>query len=239
MKHVEPWARLCNLWMQATGNQEIVSQAFLARNQHVVTDGEHEDDKNKKEPVYAVVDKSKKTRRRIQRTDQPENGSSVCSPVELERARTSPEVIGQHALIPPYPTDCRPASGVYEEVEIHSVQVPLVDSKGYTEVGGNRGSAPVLEVGYSGTGSINKLRNVLGPEFSSMTGGKVGRVSVSVPHGRRAVEVVMLNGKAVEYVVDASATTSQLYGQVVSSQSLPETHFFGLAVRVGQYCFSV
>ena len=206
------------------------------------TDGEKSKVENAEDEVkalYATVDKSKKTSRRIRTMDQSEQSdetssetSSMRSPVEPERASPSPDVAPLHL---PEPEEYRPASGVYEEVEAHSAQVARVDSRGYTEVGKGRVFLPVLEVGYTGTGSINKLRTVLGPEFSSMTGGKVRGVSVPViPHGRRAVEVVLLNGKEVKFVVDVSATTSQLFGQVISSQSLQETQFFGLAVRIGQ-----
>jgi hypothetical protein len=135
--------------------------------------------------------------------------------------------------LPPPDSDPRPISGIYEEVEARNVQVPIVDSNGYTEVGGGRARGPELgyEVGYSGIGSLHKLRNMLGPEFSTMTGGKVKDISGPLPEGRCAVKVVLLNGKAVEFVVGVSAATSELFEQVASYQSLRETHVFGLAIR--------
>jgi hypothetical protein len=203
-----------------------------ASNWDAANSGEAQNEEDEVKALYATVDKSKKTRRRENRPEQSGVTGSFLVQVEPERASPCPEVVEKPLLFSPDPTDYRPASGVYEEIEAHSVQVPRVYSRGYTEVGKSTEFTPVLEVGFSGTGSINKLRNVLGPEFSSMTGGKVGEASVPMPHGRRAVQVVLLNGKAVEFVVDVSATTSQLFGQVVSSQSLQETHFFGLAVRI-------
>ena len=112
--------------------------------------------------------------------------------------------------------------------------MPSVDSSGYTMVVGERRFAEGLDVGYSGNGSMAKLQTVLGPEFSSMTGGKVRGAPLALPRGRRAVEVVLLNGKAVKFVAGVSATAGDLFAQVASSQSLQETHIFGLAVRMGQ-----
>ena len=175
--------------------------------------------------LYATVDKSKKTRRRAGRADWEE----ICGELGNERPPL-PLPLEEE------PTWSNRSSGVYEEVEARSVQV--LDSSGYTEVVRERGFAQSLEVGYSGTGSISKLRNMLGPEFSNMTGSRSEQASSTLPDGRKAVEVVLLNGKAVEFVVSVSAMVRQLFEQVASSQSLQETHIFGLAVRTGQ-CYYV
>ena len=124
-------------------------------------------------------------------------------------------------------------SGVYEEIEARYIQTVVSDSSGYTEVVGNNRTGPAYELGYSGTGSLQKLRNVLGPSFSTMTREKVKVVSDSLPKDRRVVEVILLNGKAVEFAVSVTANTSQLLEQVVSYQSLQETHLFGLTIRKG------
>jgi C-terminal processing protease CtpA/Prc len=65
-----------------------------------------------------------------------------------------------------------------------------------------------------------------------MMGEKVAKAAALPLKGRRSVEVVLLNGKAVEFVVGVGDTASQLFRQVVSRQSLQETHVFGLAVRI-------
>ena len=163
------------------------------------------------------------------------------SEVDIRRG-SELNVRGPPPLPPPPPdSDLRPISGIYEEVEARNVQVPIVDSNGYTEVGGGRARGPELgyEVGYSGIGSLHKLRNMLGPEFSTMTGGKVKDISGPLPEGRCAVKVVLLNGKAVEFVVGVSAATSELFEQVASYQSLRETHVFGLAIRQGECCLFI
>ena len=177
--------------------------------------------------LYSTVDKSKKTRRHIGRGDWEEISTSLRATEEL-----------QPPPLPPRPpvdqSESQRASGVYEEVEDHC-GLPVFDSSGYTEVRGERDFSQGLEVGFSGSGSISKLRSVLGPEFSQMTGKDArGPVYPLPAGGRRAVEVVLLNGKRVEFAVWESAVASQLFELVVSSQSLEETHFFGLAVRMGQ-----
>ena len=181
----------------------------------------------------------------MERTCEVGNTEEVKLPLpqyETDTTRVSEVNERGRPLLPlPLPdSDPRPVSGVYEEVEAHSVQVPIVDSSGYTEVGGGRVRGPELgyEVGFSGIGSLYKLRTMLGPEFSTMTGGKVKDAPGSLPDGRQAVKVVLLNGKAVEFVVGVSAATSELFEQVSSYQSLRETHVFGLAVRQGQLLVS-
>lgn len=210
-----------------------------------------EQDMDEVRVLYATVDKSKKTRRLGKATQKEEDGTTEAdvaeegkTPFEMEESNRPADL--SEGVRPPLPlpfnnktsaTSERQLSGIYEEVESHCVQIAFVDNSGYTEVGGVRegGSGPGYEVGYSGTGSLHKLRSMLGPEFSTMTGvdTRSNDVSGSLPDGRRTVEVVMLNGKEVKFAVGRFATVSELFEQVVSYQSLKETHVFGLAVRRG------
>lgn len=198
--------------------------------------GRKELDKDDVSALYATIDKSKKTGQAMQTEREGTNHAPhLESESDNERLSLRPPL--------PLPQDNttsisqRPSSGIYEEVESLRAQLVVVDTSGYTEVGGRR-AEPGYEVGYSGTGSLHKLCNMLGPEFSTMTGKgtKVADVAGSLPEGRSNVEVVMLNGKAVKFTVAISATVSELFEQVVSYQSLKETHIFGLAVRKG-VCF--
>lgn len=201
--------------------------------------GRKELDKDDVSALYATIDKSKKTGRAVQMERECTNHAPhLESENDNERLCLRPPL--------PLPQDNttsisqRPSSGIYEEVESLRAQIAVVDTSGYTEVGGRRAESG-YEVGYSGTGSLHKLCNMLGPEFSTMTGKgtKVADVAGSPPEGRSNVEVVMLNGKAVKFTVGISATVSELFEQVVSYQSLKETHIFGLAVRKGVCCVCV
>lgn len=182
--------------------------------------------------LYAKIDKSKKARQEVQKEKEDANESH---PPQLESEGEIDDRLRPPMPLPPdnSSTSERPLSGIYEEVESLRAQV-AIDTSGYTEVGGRRVEVG-YEVGYSGTGSLHKLCNMLGPEFSTMTGksAKVANVAGTLPEGRRGVEVVMLSGKTVKFAVGVSATVSELFEQVVSSQSLKETHVFGLAVRRG------
>ena len=241
-------------WEQASGMYNIfpLHTEFISIGLYL---GEDKEEDFEPSHLYTKVDKRRKVKREeerasdadkgqpgevdwMERTCEASNTEDVKQPLPMGTRNVS-EVNerGPPPLPPPLSdSDPRPVSGIYEEVEARSVQVPIVDSSGYTEVGGGkvRGSELGYEVGYSGIGSLHKLRTVLGPEFSTMTGGKVNDAPGSLPEGRRAVKVVLLNGKAVEFVIGVSATTSELFEQVASYQSLRETHVFGLAVRQGQ-----
>lgn len=195
--------------------------------------GRKELDKDDVSALYATIDKSKKTGRVIQterectnhapHLESESDNERLCLRPPMPLPQDSTTSISQH-----------PSSGIYEEVESLRAQIAVVDTSGYTEVGGRRAESG-YEVGYNGTGSLHKLCNVLGPEFSTMTGKgtKVAEVAGSLPEGRSNVEVVMLNGKAVKFTVGISATVTELFEQVVSYQSLKETHIFGLALRKG------
>ena len=191
--------------------------------------------KDNVESLYATVDKRKKTKR-FGRADLSQEREQSFAEIEEEEHVESDD---RPPLLPPCLLGDDEASsmenrfsGVYEEVEARSIQAVISDSSGYTEVAGSR-TKPELQLSFSGTGSLNKLRHVLGPAFSTMTGEKVSEVSATLPSDRRAVEVVLLNGKAVEFVVGVTANTSQLLEQVVSYLTLQDTHLFGLTVRKG------
>ena len=174
--------------------------------------------------LYATVDKSKKTKH-CERTDLSSDLSELKERIAEERPPLP---------LPPADDNEYRFSGVYEDVEVRCVPTTTtVDSNGYTEVGG--GTRPLsYEVGYSGCGSLQKLFTVLGPEFKTMSGEKVSVDRGTLPEGRCTVEVVLLNGRTIDFVVGFSATTSLLFEQVVSYQTLMETHVFGLAVRKGK-----
>ena len=184
--------------------------------------------------LYATVDISKKTKR-SGRADWLQDTSERIEPsAKIEEHNNIEE---RPPVPPPMLSDSDISSvenrfsGVYEDVEARYIQTVVSDSNGYTEVVGSNRAGPAYELGYSGTGSLEKLRNVLGPAFSTMSGEKV--MSDSLPKDRRIVEVILLNGKAVEFAVSVTAKTCQLLDQVMSYQSLQETHLFGLTIRNG------
>lgn len=186
------------------------------------------------EALYATVDKSKKTKTRKEEASHGDTGNT-CAPTERVREECEEE-LPPPPLPPPLqsePDEFERTSGIYEEVGV-GVQLAVANSGGYTEVGGGRRPVSQLEVGYSGIGSFNKLQEVLGPEFSTLTGRMVNKPRITLPPDRRYVSVVLLNGKTVEYAVDVNAVSGQLFEQVLSSQSLQETHVFGLALRDGK-----
>ena len=192
--------------------------------------------------LYAKVDKSKKTRHLKKTTETADTSDSTAwdkPSLQLEdtvenRPPLPPPLPPSPPDSDPHSAECSRFSGVYEEVE--PCQTTIIDSHGYTEVRREPKPDPLdSELSYSGAGSLHKLRNVLGPEFRSLTGERVGVVTRgSLTEGRCVVEVVLLNGKRVEFVVDSSAATSELFERVAAHQSLTETHIFGLAVRMGE-----
>lgn len=194
-------------------------------------EGEEEGGGERERPVselYATVDKSMKTVR-LEAAQRP------------HRRAPDEDSTSEHSF-----------SGLYEEVRVTGspAQSAAVDASGYMEVsmvpvGAARDQQVCsgYEVGYSGSGSLRKLRKVLGPDFSKMSGEERGGVGESaapvtpLPEGRRVVRVVLLNGKAMEFTVGVDSVASELFDQVASHQSLKETHVFGLAVRQGEVHF--
>nr|XP_006812581.1 PREDICTED: tyrosine-protein phosphatase non-receptor type 13-like [Saccoglossus kowalevskii] len=121
------------------------------------------------------------------------------------------------------------------------------DSRRHRNRNPDRSRDMLGDVAYEKTPTRRKLKKFFGPEFVVMSSEpnitldmppSIMSKSSKVPHGRKRVTVVLLNGQRLDLTCDMATLGKELFDMVVNHMALLEHSYFGLAyINDGEYFF--